>query len=684
MQPRPFRFPPAAAPLRLAIRSALGAACLLPFAAPAQEAPALEPLVVTGTRTEKTLADTPIRTEIVTREELERTNARTLTDALENIPGLLLTEIHGKSGYELSLQGLTGDQVLVLIDGLPISASTSSTVDLSQYLLTDIDHIEVVKGAASAQYGSSAMGGVINVITRPARPGLSGTATLDAGSYGDQNSSGGSLKPANRHGLFTLQGGSQTLRARIAADVLDDDGFGVDPDSWSRQGDEVRRQQYSARVDWLPTAAQSYWLDGSVYREDDTQRYTTFVPPNLLPQRKTEHITRDRLAGGGQWRLDNGMRLQLKGLGESYDSASNEYSQDYLVTRRNAKQNMGHVTAQVDLPAWHSQLWQLGVDYHREDMTQDNNGVSEFVRAGSVERSSRELFVQNDILFNDTWELLLGARAQDDSDFGSHFAPKASLRGKLLDTADWNGVLRASFGQGYRVPNLKERYYLFDHSALGYMVVGNPDLKPESSNSAQLGGTLTFREHLSLEVNAFMNRVKDLIQTDMNDVAVVNGISVYTYRNVARARTRGIETGLRWDATPALTLTAGYTFNDAKDLDSGNELTRRPRHVGRLGFDWRFLPATELTMRTRVQSGELVSSDDVAQTSGGAAGGGRSPGWTTVDLAVNHRIGRQLTLFVGVKNLFDRQRDFTNPTDFGPLRGRFVYAGARYAFGGTQ
>ncbi|HBD36651.1 MAG TPA: TonB-dependent receptor, partial [Cupriavidus sp.] len=150
----------------------------------------LPTVVVTGTRSEKTLDETPIRTEVVDRQEIERTHARTLKDALENVPGLQLREIHGKSGYEVTLQGMTSDQVLILIDGLPITASTGSTVDVSQYLLAEVDHVEVVKGASSAQYGSSAMGGVINVITRPISRGFSAAATADAGTYGSQNADG--------------------------------------------------------------------------------------------------------------------------------------------------------------------------------------------------------------------------------------------------------------------------------------------------------------------------------------------------------------------------------------------------------------------------------------------------------------------------------------------------------------
>ena len=149
--------------------------------------PRLGDIVVTGTRTEKQRDEAPVRTEVVGRQEIRDTAASTLKEALANVPGLQLHEIHGKSGYHLSMQGLGSDQVLVLIDGLPISASTGSSVDLSQYLVSDVERIEVVKGAASAQYGSSAMGGVVNVITRRPQQGFSGDVELAAGSRGRQN-----------------------------------------------------------------------------------------------------------------------------------------------------------------------------------------------------------------------------------------------------------------------------------------------------------------------------------------------------------------------------------------------------------------------------------------------------------------------------------------------------------------
>ncbi|MGD9943685.1 MAG: TonB-dependent receptor plug domain-containing protein [Burkholderiaceae bacterium] len=641
-------------------------------AAAEQDAEAtLSPIVVTGTRSEKTQDETPIRTEVVDRTELELTHARTLKQALENVPGVQLREVHGKSGYEVSLQGLTSDQVLVLVDGLPITPSTGSTVDLSQYLTTEVERIEVVKGATSAQYGSSAMGGVINVITRRIEPGLSGSVAADVGSRGDQNVSGRSLDAAVRHAQLRVEGGSEHWRMRVNADVLDDAGFSVDPSVWARQGDAVRRGQYGARVEWLPQQQSRLWLDGSVYRENARQRFDYFAPPNLVPQSKDERIDRKRLVYGGSWRADNGLRAELKGLEERYDSHSDGFSNAVLLRSRQAEQHTSHITGQVDLPAWYRQLWQFGFDWHRETLSQRSNGVSELGGTGDTERSSHELFAQNDIIFNDTWELLLGVRWQNDSDFGSHIAPKASLRAHLLTGPVWSGALRASFGRGYRVPNLKERHFLFDHSSLGYVVIGNPDLQPESSNSFQIGASFDYRKRAFFEINFFDNRVDDLIQVDETNATTINGITSFTYRNIARARTSGVETGFHWKLRPGLDLRAAYTHTRARNEDTGQDLTRRPRDIVRLGVDWQPYAGGTLSARARHQSSELVNS----------ATNARSPAWSTVDLRFNHKLNRQTTLFAGIDNLFDRQRSFGSGTDFGPIAGRLVYLGIRHDFG---
>ncbi len=644
------------------------------LAAQAQESgedPTLKAVVVTATRNERAIDEAPVRTEVVTREEMDRTHARTLKQALENVPGLQMREVMGKSGYELSLQGLSADQVLVLIDGLPITASTSSTVDLSQYLLTDVERIEVVKGANSAQYGSSAMGGVVNVITRRQSAGFGGTAAFDVGSYGRQNDNGRQGSANNKHGRFQLGGGDEHWRLSLSGDWVDNDGFGVNPSAYPRQGDANRRQQLAARADWTPNADGHAWIDASRYTEKDTQRYNLYVPPVNVPQRKLEDITRDRVSGGASWRFDNGMRAQFKAVDERYDSHSPGFSNNVLSSDRYSSQEMQHLSTQLDLPAWGRQLWMVGTDWHRETLAQTSNGLSELGLSGKASRTNSEVFVQNDILLSDDWEVLLGLRGQNDSDFGGHWAPKVSVRGNVWDGGGWKGVFRASLGQGYRVPNLKERYYLFDHSALGYKVVGNPNLKPESSTSLQVGGTLSRGNGLTIDVNAFLNKVRDLIQTDLANASVVNGISIYSYANVTRARTSGLEASVNWRATPTLDFNAAYTYTQTRDLSTGLELTRRPSSIVRLGADWRLQLDTTLSLRARYQNSELVDTTTRA----------RSPSWATLDLALNYRLNRGTTLFAGINNLTNRQRDFTQANDYGPIAGRFIYLGAKFAFG---
>lgn len=634
----------------------------------------LQTVVVSATRSERAIDESTVPISVVSRSEIERTRARTLKQALENVPGLQLREVHGKSGFELSLQGLSGDQVLVLIDGLPITASTGSTVDLGQYLVGEVERVEVVKGASSAQYGSSAMGGVVNVITRRIQPGFGATLEVDAGSYGRQNDSGRRASANQKHARFGLSGGGEAWRLALSGDVLDDAGFGLRPELWTRQGDASERVQLTGRAEWLPRAGQRFWLEAGRYSEDDVQRYEYFVPSKYVPQRKSEDIARNRVVLGSQWRLDGGARLQAKAVREHYDSESREVSDGYQIARRNSAQQTQHLSTQVELPAWGRQVWMLGADWHRETLRQTTNGNSELQFNGRAQRDSRELFLQNDIFLNDEWELLLGVRGQHDSDFGGHTVPKVSLRGTLLERGDWKGVLRASAGAGYRVPNLKERHYLFDHSSLGYIVIGNPNLQPESSTSLQLGGTLSLGSRWSLDGNLFHNRVKDLIQTDLGNATSVQGVTAYTYANVARARTAGLEAQLRWQATPALALQAGYTRTHTRDLGGGGELTRRPRDMARLGVDWKLQQDTTFTARARYQSDELADS----------VSGQRSPAWSVLDLSLGHGLGGGWTVFAGINNAFNRQRDFASASDFGPIAGRFVYVGAKWAFGAHQ
>ena len=258
------------------------------------------------------------------------------------------------------------------------------------------------------------------------------------------------------------------------------------------------------------------------------------------------------------------------------------------------------------------------------------------------------------------------------SDFGTHVAPKINVLYTPGFAPSLNPRLRLGLGSGYRVPNLKERYYLFDHSVNGYVVLGNTDLKPEASDSLQLGFEMSASQATRGEISVFYNRFRDLITTGLDEEASAGQqIQVYRYSNVDKARTRGVELTMAHRFSEQLKLDAAYTWLQATNTDTGLTLTQRPEHQLDLALDWS-LPGLRSTASIKAswQSQEFVDADNQI----------RSPGYTTVDLRFNQPIGQRFKWFVGIDNLLDEHQDPDNSgQDFRPSEGRFVYTGLRYS-----
>jgi len=628
----------------------------------------IDQVVISATRSERAVVDAPVRVEVVTAAELAKTHARSLKEGLENVVGLQLREIHGKSGYEVALQGLSGDQVLVLIDGLPMSASTGSTVDVSQLAISEVERIEIIKGATSAQYGSAAMGGVINVITRQAAQGWQSSVLVDGGSYGEQNPSERITDVSRRHVQVKTEAGSATWRGRLVADRLESDGFDPQPYNWAQPGDALTRQQWDGRLEWHGNNAQRAFLGFGQYQEKSDSRYELVLPGGNSDQSKVEQAERTRVTAGAQLPLAD-FHWQWSALHERFSDDTHKFAGATRFDNRDTDISLDQFSTQLSLPPTLSQEWLVGVDARRDALSQFKDGLSEIDDGNEVSRQSLEGFIQNTFYPAADWEFLFGARYQDDSDFGGHFAGKVGLRWHAFHGDQWRSTLRAGVGQGYRVPNLKERHYRFDHSQLGYVVIGNPDLKPEESLSSQLGMTWYWQDALTIEAGLYWNDLDNLIQVDSDNPGTgPGGISEFRYTNIGRARTWGSEAGLTWRFASRWRLEAGHTWLQTENLDDGTELTRRPEHQARLGLDYDWSTRSTVTLRGRYQSDELVSTDS----------GARSPDWVVFDLKFSHASSDRLTLFAGIDNLTHRQRNFSDPADFGPLAGRFVYLGARY------
>ncbi|MFW5825866.1 MAG: TonB-dependent receptor plug domain-containing protein [Marinobacter sp.] len=626
----------------------------------------LDELVVTGTREERTVLESPVRTEVVTAEEIRKTHARDLREALRNVPGVQLKEIHGKSGFEVWLQGLEADQTLVLIDGMPMIATTGSSVDVSQLSVQQIERIEVVKGAVSAQYGSAGMGGVINVITRPIADGWKTRFGGDAGSYGADNPSGEQAEPSRFSGNAMAEAGDGVWGLRVAANARHSDGIDPEPETWQRPGNEIDRTDLSGRLEWKPADAHRLVLEGQAFREDAEARFMSTGSRHG----KDEEVRRWRAALSGSHRGDQGLQGGWLLVHENLANDTWKYTASASYDDRKADMTLSQASGHIGLPVAETHRVQAGIDLRRETLDQTKDGGPE-LDGGDKSRESTELWLQDTWMPTEALEIVPGVRAQRDSDFGYHTAPKINARLDLADGKGWDGFVRAGVGAGYRVPNLKERHFRFDHSQLGYVVVGNTGLEPEQSVSYQLGLGAHYQKRVWGEANAFFNGIDDLIQTRLDPSAGGN-VATYRYSNVDEARTWGLESTAGWNIADGWSVTAGYTWTNSEDRATGRDLNRRPEHQANLGLDGQTgLRGLSWTLRVRHQSAEFAD----------AGLGLESPGYTTADLKLNYLPVDWLTLYGGVDNLGDVQRDFDNADeDLRPVEGRFAYLGFSMAF----
>lgn len=651
----------------------------------------LDPIVVTATRSNKLLSDSPITVQLLDKKTLDDHHAHTLKDALALLPNVYLRQLHGKTGYEISMQGFSGDQVLVLIDGLPITASTGSTVNLNQYLNVDIQQIEIIQGAASAQFGSSAMGGVINVITTPIT-NTKAHLSAELGSNGSQNPSDRQFDSNSQFVEASLQGSltdDQRLKARVSASYLDDAGLSIATDQWPRLKDASEQKVVNARLSFTPDADSSdsvYWLEASRYEEDDVSRFSYYVPPRSLNQQKDEAITKQRFSIGGQTTFDTNInplsptthdansRFKLSGsaLYEDYDSHSITHSNGITTDARTTDITTNLAQLQLDLPQIEigdsqAHVPQVGVQWQRDELSQFSNHHSELT-SDQVSRDALEGYIQDDWFIGDNWEVIAGLRYQNDTDFGDHFAPKIAVKYDHYDDQGRKHVIRGSVGTGYRVPNLKERYYIFDHSNLGYKVLGNSDLSPETSTSYQLGYQSDITDTLTVALNGFYNDIADLIQTDMNNVQFENDVAIYRYENINNATTYGGDVQVNWQATPQAELNLAYAYIHTHNDSSDTELTFRPNHKVTAGLDYQLSDRLQLIQRLTYESKQLVNTAKQRY----------SPAWWTWDSKLNVKASPNLDVYAAINNLFDQQRDIRDANDQRPVDNRQWLIGANY------
>jgi outer membrane receptor for ferrienterochelin and colicins len=613
-------------------------------AQPDSEPVLLDPVVVTGTRTEHRLSDSPVEVQVIGERRIRESGARSVAELLEREGGVYVVPVASR-GSTIEMQGLSSEHVLVLVDGRRAIGRVNGAIDLGRYPLENLARIEIVQGPSSALYGSDALGGVVNLITRRGtQRGGAVTVRADA----DDN------REVQGHGAFELG----ALDGQLSAGLDHREAYDIDPDTVGTDGADGDGGFASLASRWNAKPWLTLDIDASYAREDSEQ--IDGDGPSSYELRK--RVEDSRLALAPQLRLGPNTELRLDGSYARYDDQFLQLQQG------------GDGSDDLDEET-HDELIAVGgqldhrVGLHRMSLGGEHQFErleSDRLEAGAAERDRQGVFGQDEwTLLDGRLMLVPGLRYDRDSQFGDQWSPKFALRYALTEDL----LLRAGYGRGYRAPDFKQLLLRFENPAIGYRVDGNPDLDAETSRGYQLGLTWLPSERASFSLGGYYNRVSDLIEIVLTEAA---SPIVYSYRNVADATVYGIDAQVRYRPWTSLTLETGYSWLHSRNEETGEALSGRPRH--RVNAALRYARGDWTTLLRGVWVDSRTFALDL-DTGGAPTPAGEAPSYALFDARLEWRHWQPWTVAAGVRNLFD-EGDAT----YLPVQPRTAYAELRWSF----
>lgn len=646
--------------MRILFRS-LVLAGLLPGAALAQGGDPvvnLPPTIVTATPVPTPLDRIPAAVTVIDRQVIEERGYITLADALSAVPGMRVVQAGGM-GQQASvfMRGTASRHVLVLLDGVPINDPTdpNGAFNFGNELLGDIERVEVVRGPASAIYGSGALGGVINLVTR--RATQDGALQPFADAAGGTNSTvrgviGGVGRADGADWMFTAQSLS-TRGSNVVA-----------PRFWQNQNE--RDGYRNATV----TAALGYSFGQS--RIDGLLRWRENVTGlDDVPTDDPNYTGRDRnwtgflRAATTLWedRWTTTLRLSATEDRRSYVNQVDPWSSTTTDDRyrgRTMLLDWGNVMRLGTLGPLAEAVLTFGASRQWEQS--ESAAGSEFFRT-TVDASQRSdaLHVGGQARLFDRLDITLGLR----NDAPNNYQGATTWRaGAVLALPEIQSRLRGSVGTGYKAPSLFQRY-----GVIGGYFHGNPNLLPEDSFSWEAGFETDFGRYVTASAIYFDSHFRNLINFDP---------TFSTLTNVDRARIRGSELGLTLRFPSWMTTTLAWTILETLDETTGQPLPRRPRNVASAIFRitpaprWVIVPELLLTGRSPEGAYARYANDGTPYESPGY----NKPG-AVLNLGVQWRWTDRITLYADARNLTNSRYE---PANGFVIPGRSVLVGTRFGF----
>ncbi|MBN2041237.1 MAG: TonB-dependent receptor [Spirochaetes bacterium] len=679
----------------------------------------LRTIVVTGTRTEKKLKDTPVRTEVLTGERIETSGAKNLYEIFDKglMPGVMVnTSCTNCNFSEIRMQGLEGGYSLVLFDGLPVFSALAGVYGLRQVNVANIERIEVVKGASSALYGSSALGGVINVITKePEKDKPIISASFTKGFYdNDETAYDADATVGLREGdvAFILTGSRHHNDYVLTNDDLFTDKIEQDLYNFSakthvylfndkhrltligRALHEYRRGGY--------TGTKSRMIDTDEDGTEDTEVFYNAIDDSL--DEDAEHITTDRWEWGAGYKaeLPAGSLFKLNWIQTFHKRDATNGARPF-----HSEEDAFMIDLLYSHPVMKNNTVTFGGNYKEEDLEQIINYEKD--------KESKSKIISG--FLQDEWEiipdldLVIGARYDNVFDSSLHedsaVSPRAALKYSFLN----DFVVRASYGWGFKVPTLFAEDL---HLCSAAPTVEVPDNLESEKSVSYNAGIAYYGKRFTCDLNVFRTDIKDKI-----NLVFVDGYSYdAVFVNAGEAYTQGFELSATLRMLDSLNLNASYTYTQAKfkdkQLESGDDgygdsdnLLRVPDMTATLGLEHKYSKFGLMTSancryvgRQNVQRDMLVYEAGDDDVENGTANAGdevtgdpiahidHTDGYFVFDAKISKDFRHDhwtYSVFAGCDNLFDEVQDtiYTAETEdsaayiYAPLTGRYIYAGIK-------
>ncbi len=558
--------------------------------------------VVTASRTAQYLEDVPAPIEVISEQEIQLSGATTLKDILLEQPGISLAPNEENA---IQLQGFESDYTLILIDGQPVIGRTRGALDLSRINVANIQQVEVVKGPSSALWGSDALAGVINIITKKSTEPLSVSSYAQ---YGSRNSydAGSSIS--------FLQ---NKLSGSVGFSANGSDGFDLSDSQFGNNQNPFDAVTLNSKFDYHFSDLTTLTFSGRYFRNNFSGPTLATVQNQVIEIEESGWQDDASLQARLETSPFSNFKTTLIGYSTRYEDQSDTNFEDPTEDdiRLNNRQGLDRFELQNDY-SWNA-----------SNITTFGGGSSwEFVRAeryqGKRTQSGNFAFLQHQLFVGDKLYFIAGARLDNHSSYESYLSPKLAARFSLTDEINF----RASVGQGFKAPDFRTLYLNFDNAGSGYRIFGAEnilaeiddftqqglfqrslidisrlgELEPEYSTAYNLGVNFRYEEHaLSWTLNFFRNDAQNLIDA-REVVELTDGSTIFGYLNINKARTEGLEFETTYSPFTRFTASIGYQYLNAvellteertviengrvvtKDFETEIPLPKRPKHSGNL------------------------------------------------------------------------------------------------------